>query len=77
MTARRDRLAHYTVTITLDYGQLSTVVCVPYRDDDDPEHDTDDSAHDLAIARWRDEYGFDLSAIRVRDVSVELEGVEA
>lgn len=70
-----ERVAHYNVTIVVDYGQLSTVVCVPYRDDDDPAHDTDDTAVDLAVALWRDQYGFDLSRIRARDVSVELQGV--
>jgi len=70
-----ERVAHYNVTIVVDYGHLSTVVCVPYRDDDDPAHDTDDTAFDLAVALWRDQYGFDVSGIRVCDVSVELEGV--
>lgn len=70
-----ERTAHYYVTIVVDYGSLSTVVCVPHRDDDDPAYDTDDSVVDLAVARWRDYYGFDLSGIRLCDVSVELEGV--
>jgi len=35
-----ERTAHYYVTIVVDYGSLSTVVCVPHRDDDDPARDT-------------------------------------
>ena len=68
-------IAYHHVTIVVDYGSLSTVVCVPHREDDDPAHDTDDSVVDLAVARWRDYYGFDLSGIRLCDVLVELEGV--
>lgn len=70
-----ERIAYYNVTIVLKYGHLFTVVSVPYRDDDDPAYDSDETAFDLAVARWRDEYGFDVSGVRVCDVSVELEGV--
>lgn len=70
-----ERVAHYNVTIVVDYGSLSSVVCVPYRGDDDPAYDGDDSAVDLAVAVWRDQYGFDLSRVRARDVVVELQGV--
>lgn len=71
------RMAHYAVNIVLDYGHLYTVVSVPHRDDDDHDYNDDDSAIDVAVARWRDEYGFDLSAVRWCDVTVELEGVIA
>ena len=68
-------MAHFGVNIVLDYGHLFTVVSVPYRGDDDPDYNGDDSAIDAAVALWRDHYGFDLSGVRWCDVTVELEGV--
>lgn len=74
--AMNNRFAYYNVTTVVDDGYLSTTVCLPYRDDDDSAYDGDDSAVDMAVALWRDEYGFDLSRVRLRDVVVELQGVE-
>jgi hypothetical protein len=71
-----NRFAYYNVTTVVDDGYLSTTVCLPYRDDDDSAYDGDDSAVDMAMVLWRDEYGFDLSRVRLRDVVVELQGVE-
>lgn len=66
--------ADYWVTVVLDHGHLSTLVSVPSRPDDDPAYDDDDSAINLAVAVWRDHYGFDVSRVRWCDVTVELQG---
>jgi hypothetical protein len=73
---RETTTAYYGVTIVLDYGNLYTCVSVPCHVDEH-EYDDDDSAIDLAVAVWREQYGIDLTTIRWGDVIVESLGVSA
>jgi hypothetical protein len=68
-------LATYCVRVVLERATFSTCVTVPYRDDDDPAYNDDDSAIDVAVRFFAEFYGIDLDAFRWCDVVVELEGV--
>lgn len=66
------RYAHFSVQFVLDRMTVSTVVMVPYHEDES-YYDKDDSAEDMAKEFLLAEYGINIDDYKVVDVEVECE----